>query len=231
MGYQYTYLLKALLFFIIWIILFLWKKDNRKDMLKISIIFAFAGPLSEILYTQDWWSPETITNTGMGFESFFVAFFIAGIASVIYKNLFNKKTKFKENKKEKIRKRKKLFLLLITMLILFYGSFYLVKLNSLISTIIAFLIPTLIIYYNRKDLVKQSIVSGILLVVVAMIVYSFLEFLTPGWIHAFWHFKNIPEIIIFNLPIDDMAWYFFAGSFIGILYEFWKEGRLINLKK
>jgi len=55
-----------------------------------------------------------------------------------------------------------------------------------------------------------------------------LELLTPGWIHAFWIFKNVPDIVIFNLPIDDIIWYFLAGLFIGPLYEYWKEGKLIN---
>jgi hypothetical protein len=28
--------------------------------------------------------------------------------------------------------------------------------------------------------------------------------------------------------IDDIIWYFFAGLFIGPLYEYWQEGKLVD---
>jgi hypothetical protein len=58
-NYQYTYLLIGFVFFVIWLFLFLWKKEIRKEILIISAIFGFAGPLADFFYTQDWWSPLT----------------------------------------------------------------------------------------------------------------------------------------------------------------------------
>jgi len=49
-------------------------------------------------------------------------------------------------------------------------------------------------------------------------------------VQAFWYFKNIPNIVIFSVPLDDFIWYFLAGAFIGPLYEFWQEARLIKQK-
>ena len=59
-------------------------------------------------------------------------------------------------------------------------------------------------------------------VVVAALVYTFVELLTPGWVQALWHFNNVPAIIIAGLPIDDVVFYFLTGAVIGPIYEYWK---------
>jgi len=232
MGYQYTYLLMDLLFLAFWLFLFLRRKDTRKEILTISLIFGVAGPLAETVYTQDWWSPLTITGTKVGIEDFLFPFMVGGIAAVIFEFVFKKRARDKKAGKNQQRKRNlNLLLLLLILAVLFFGSFYLLKLNSLYSSIIAFVLPIGIIYFKRPDLIVNSIISGILLLVVVVAVYSLLEYLTPGWVREFWYFKNIPEVILFNLPLDDLIWYFLFGLFIGPLYEYWQEAKLVKFKK
>ncbi|VVB79423.1 Uncharacterised protein [uncultured archaeon] len=231
LGYTYSYLLLGILFFVFWIILFLWRKDTRKPMLLFSSLFGFAGPLADLLYTQDWWKPVTITNTAIGLESIFVGFMIGGIATVLYEDIFKKKIRLRKNyKSRKEKDNLHLILLILTALILFFGSFYLLRLNSLVSTIIALIIPTLYIWYKRKDLIVDSLMSGVLLLVLSFLVYSTLNLITPGWVDEFWYFRNVPHLIFLGVPIDDVIWYFLAGAFIAPLYEYWLEGRLINKK-
>jgi hypothetical protein len=227
MEYKYTYLLMGIIFLTIWLVLFIWRKNTRKQMIIMSSIFAFAGPLADILYTKDWWKPLTLTNTSIGPEALFVGFMIGGIASVIYEDFFKKKVMIRKVSEAKEQKRNMNFILLMAVAIsIFFGSFYLFRFNSLIATILALAIPTGFVWIKRRDLIIDSLASGVLLVLVASIVYTILNFLTPGWISAFWFFKNVPDIIILNLPLDDIIWYFLAGLFIGPLYEFWREGKL-----
>lgn len=231
MGYEYTYLIADFLFLAVWLGLFIWRKNTRKEMLVMSTILGVVGFVTVFVYIQDWWRPLTITNTAIGIEDFLFGFLVGGIASVIYEDIFKKKIKIREV--SKIRKTKRnlnFFFLLSFLLILFFSCFYLLKFNSFISTIIAILPPIFIIWIKRKDLIIDSIVTGALLVIIASLVYTAVEFLTPGWIQAFWYFKNVPNIVIFNLPLDDLVWYFLAGLFIGPLYEYWKEGKLIKNK-
>tara|TARA_Y100000034_G_scaffold3490_1_gene4214 strand:+ start:1025 stop:1693 length:669 start_codon:yes stop_codon:yes gene_type:complete len=221
----------GLVFLIIWALLFLWRKDARKEMTIMSIIFGIAGLLVEPTYIKDWWTPLTFTNTLIGFEDFLFGFVVGGIAAIIYSYMFNKKIKIKK-KTKKIEFKRNLNFALFGLIFagLFFGSFYLLKLNTLYSSLIAFIIGILIIWIKRKDLIKNSILSGVLLLFIASIVYTITEFIFPGWIIAFWSFKNIPNIILFNIPLDDFIWYFLAGAFIGPLYEYWQEGKLINKK-
>ncbi len=216
-------------FLVIWLILFILNKNSRKEMLIMSSIFAVAGPVADILYTKDWWRPLTITNTVIGPEALLVGFMIGGIASVVYTSLIRGGIKILKasGKKELAKNLNFVYMILISVLI-FFGSFYLLKFNSLLATSFALSIPTIFIWIKRKDLIINSLITGMLLVVIASLVYTFLELLTPGWINAFWFFKNIPNVVIFNLPADDIIWYFLAGLFVGPLYEFWQKGKLIK---
>ena len=59
MNYQYSYLIGDLTLLIIWLALFFWRKDIRKEMLFISLIFGLAGLIVEFIYTID--SPLGLT--------------------------------------------------------------------------------------------------------------------------------------------------------------------------
>ena len=108
------------------------------------------------------------------------------------------------------------------MIVLLFGSFYLLDINSLASTLIAAVVPLGVMYMKRPDLVPMSLISGGLLVIVAAIVYAFVEVMTPGWVQALWSFQNVPAIIIVSLPLDDIVFYFLTGAVIGPLYEYGK---------
>lgn len=188
--------------------------------------------LSDVLYTQDWWHPKTLTGTQIGFEALIVGATLGGIASVVFIDIFKKNIKIPRQTKSVIKQKKiNLVFIIIISLCIFFGSFYILNLNSLVATLITFIAGTFFMIFKRPDLFWDSFLSGVLLLIVASIVYTILEILTPGWIEAFWEFKNIPDIIILNLPADDILWYFFAGMFLGPLYEFWQGGKIVSIRK
>ncbi len=114
-------------------------------------------------------------------------------------------------------------------LVIFFGGFF-IGLNSFIGTVLAWIIPTLIIYTKRSDLIKNSILSGISLLVLSILGYHILNFITPGFFNEFWLFQNIGKKIFLGIPLEEHIWFFTFGAFIGPLYEYWKEGKLINIK-
>ena len=36
--------------------------------------------------------------------------------------------------------------------------------------------------------------------------------------------------MILGIPLEEHVFYFLLGAFLGPLYEYWKEGKLINIK-
>src|SRR5680860_282366 len=71
---------------------------TRLQSFIISVITGICGPIADLLYTRDWWSPLTITHTPIGIESVLVGFMIGGIASVVYEDVFAKKVRVPFNK-------------------------------------------------------------------------------------------------------------------------------------
>lgn len=215
---------------LIWVALYIWRKDTRKEMWFISIIFTFAG-FSELVFVRDWWRPLTITNTIPGIESFLFSFAFAGIVAVIYEDVFRKRLRIKKTTRKIEKKRNlKLFLIFLVLVILFLVGTYLIGLNTLQATLLALIPGILIIWYQRKDLVKDSLFTAILSLIIMVPVFIFVELITPGVVQEFWLFENVPNLVLLWVPIDDLIFYMIAGAFIGPLYEYWQEGRLINKK-
>jgi len=224
-GYTFSYLIGTLALLVIWVILFLQRKDTRKEILIISIVLGFVGLIVDPIYASDWWFPTLITNTIPGIESFLLGFAIGGITTAIYPILFKKKMK-KENEKINLN-----FLFIGGLVIALFLALYFAGLNSFHAAIPAFLIPTIIIYIKRKDLIINSIVSAILLTIISLLFYLLPELITPGWISATWNFELISGIIILKAPLEDLIWIFMVGLLIGPFYEYWQESKLIKMKK
>jgi len=226
MIYQYTYLLIGGGFGLVWLIFFLLNKNLRRDMIAMSVIFAILAPISNLLFIKDWWSPLTLDGTSVGIlDSVFTGFTIGGVMGVIYE-IFRRMT-FRKSSKLLSKNEHFYFLLMVPLsLLVFFGGFYVFHLNSFITSTLALFIPTAVILSRRPDLIIDAFCTGILLVFTAILVYSFVNFITPGWVNAFWHWQNTPVIVFLNTPIDDIAHYFFLGLFGGPLYAYWEGLRL-----
>ncbi|MCF7910353.1 hypothetical protein K9L16_01620 [Candidatus Pacearchaeota archaeon] len=229
--YRYAYFVGGMILLAFWIILFLWRKDLRKELIIVSLIFAVFGPFMNFIYFIDWWNPPTITNTIISPEDFLYCFALAGIAAVIYEVLYKKKLKIRNINKIMERERNiRFFYLFLILGFLFLGCFFILDFNSLLSTLIALFIPTMIIYIQRKDLILDSIASGFILLGLAFIFSSFLDLFFPNFI-TYLYYEHSSRFIIFNVPWWDIPFYFFAGAFIGPLYEYWQEAKLIKMKE
>ncbi|HYF05045.1 MAG TPA: lycopene cyclase domain-containing protein [Patescibacteria group bacterium] len=212
---------------IAWLILYWWRPDTRKQMLVMSGIFALGGPIAEVLMLRDWWSPQFVFNLPLTIEDLLTAASIGGIASVIYLEVFRRKLKL--HKISRVAKRARtlhVFYLLMFSIVIYFGTYFVLGFNSLWANVAACAVPAVIIFCFRKDLITVGVASGLLLIPLIMLSYFFTELLTPGWIHTFWHFKNTPRIVLGAVPLDDILWYFFAGLFLGPLYEFWEKAKI-----
>lgn len=229
MSYQYSYLIGDLVLFAIWLVLFLWRRDVRKEMIILSLIFGFLGILVQFVYINDWWHPLTLTGTRIGIEDFIFGFCVAGIAAVIYEEIFKKKIRIrKKSKKKEIREDINFVFILILGCVLFFGSFYLLRLNSVLASLIGLGVPILLIWIKRMDLILDSLVSGILLMIASVPAFVIPELITPGVVKNFWFLENLSGVIILKVPLEDLIWFFLAGAYIGPLYEYWREGRLVR---
>lgn len=232
MSHLYSYLIGDLTLLIVWFILFYFRKNVRKEMLIISLLIGIGGLFAETIYTIDWWQPLTITGTLIGIEDFLFGFAIGGIGSSISEVIFKKTVKIKKiNQKKRFNQNKNILLFGASIVVLLFITFFLMKLNSFYSSIISLGIPIIYMNVKRKDLILNSILSGFFLMLTSFLAFITVELITPEWINSAWFLENLSGIIILTAPLEDLIWFFLMGMFIGPLYEFWKEGKIQNLKK
>lgn len=217
MDFTYLYLSWTLVFLLIWGVFFLIRKDLRIEMLFISTLFGVGGILSQQTHIQDWWQPITITGTPLGIEDFLIGFAIGGIASVVYAVVYRKKYTISVARVS----LKRSYAFLAGFAMLFLGLFYLAGVSSFYAAITAYSAGIVFMFFARPDLIRMSVVSGMLMVLLGSITYYLLFLPYPNYVREFWY---LPEAwyatLVFGVPLGEYLWYFLTGAFIGPLFEF-----------
>ena len=220
MTYTYSYAIGLIFPAIFWLIIFISRRDLRREMLIFSSLAGFFAPLLAYIHTFDWWAPQTITGTVVGFEDFFYAFFICGLATSIYQFIFN--IKFSENKRVDVR----------ILYLLGIGFTLFVPLSLIFNSIIGFFVPAIItllfVLYHRPELKNYAIFSGLFVTIISIPSYLLIEFLTPGWIASTWFLENFSGIFLLKIPIEEFIWHALAGASMSVVYKYWHSSKLVK---
>ena len=119
---------------------------------------------------------------------------------------------------------KKLILLLMIIISLMIVLNNLLKINSIFASSFIFLISSIFILFKRKYLIIVALISSLLLPIFILPIYHLIlniivpaDFLQKYWLlnDTVWGIK-----ILGNIPITELIWYFAAGAFFSILYDF-----------
>ncbi len=220
---QYAYLVTTVLFFVFWLILYISRRDLRKEMWFMSIFIAASGLVAEYLFwTVDWWRPLTVTGTRVGVEDLLLGFTNGGIAAVLYEEVF----------KQKLSERKTVtpgfgifFLIPLTFMILAGGVWWL-HLTSFWATTVALLIIGIVVIIVRRDLWQDALTSGFLVAFLVLPFFWVFMFLSPGIIEKTWLFDHLSGIRVIGVPLEDIIFYFLVGFVVGPFYEYWQGKRL-----
>jgi hypothetical protein len=232
--YRYAYLLFSSFFFLLWISIFVLRKDLRKQMLFVSLMIASAGLFLEYLvWTTDWWEPETVTGTRIGIEDVILGVTNGGLGAVLYEITFKRRTISlrKDSVIKRFFKKRKLLLwspLLVSSVI---GSvtFWILGWHSFWATVASCLFGVGVIILLRSDLLIEAVLGGVAMVVVTLPAYFLMLFLFPGVIEKFWLLDNLSGILFWGIPIEDLGFYFAVGAILAPFYEFFFEKKLVKL--
>ncbi len=148
----------------------------------------------------------------------FFGFALAGISGVIYEELFGKHFLRRRDRKVHWSWFITSFIGLVILITWFFYSR--VGINSIYATSIAFVCIAICIIFIRRDLIWDSLLSGILVACVMLL--SYLIFLTifPEAIKRWWFLNNISGILFLGIPIEELLWAFSWGLVGGPIYEF-----------
>ncbi|NDK07949.1 hypothetical protein EOM39_01735 [Candidatus Gracilibacteria bacterium] len=234
MPTKYLYLIGSLYFAFIALFMYYKMPKYRKPMLVISSMIFLAGPISEYLWmSKDWWHPETITGTLIGIEDFIYSFVSVLIPMFIYKLVFKKDTD-RDFSKTNINTKKVFKNMVLWFLIPFILSgilFSLFHINSIISVMVGMTLSCILMISLRKDLFLPSFWTMILMLIIAIPCYLFLDFLNPTYVEKWWYMINLTGILWLGIPIEDIIWYAIYGFMAGGAYEFIFDFKLIDKRK
>ncbi|KKQ36218.1 MAG: hypothetical protein US52_C0005G0008 [candidate division WS6 bacterium GW2011_GWA2_37_6] len=225
---EHPYLIGSLYFFGIWIVLFILNKKDKKEQLVFGIIGGVLGVLVEQMHLNDWWRPNFIYDFPIHIEDIFFGIGVMGISSVLYEFLFKKKQK--SYSKLRPTKRYKIILFIVAIFSMF-GMYILFDVHSFWTSVIATFTVVIFIEIKRPDLTSSMVISGLLMVLIALPSYWIGLTLQPNAIDSDWVNSKLSGYQIIGLPIEEYIWFFLVGFGSSALWELAKGTKFYSSKK
>ncbi len=225
---EWVYLIACLPFILVWAFLFFRRKDLRGEMLFTGILIGLMSVATAYYWwTIDWWHPATITGTRVGVEDFVIGFFTGGIMAAAYEVLFRKRLYKAKAKAHHLGGLTLLLLLGCLTSWLFWG----VGISSFYASSIAMIIVATILFWDRRDLIIDGLLSGALMAFVSLSFYITIILISPDWIQQTYHWDGLSGILIRGVPIEEFIFWFLAGVLFGPFYEYAKSEGLRRLTR
>lgn len=228
---MYAYLVFSLIFGIIWLILYLRRKDLRYEMLFVSVLFLPFG-LTQALFAPQYWEPDVVYRFFGLFdiESLLHTFFIGGIAASLYEELFNyhlRKTK------KPITPRYHAYVV--------YGAFlvctavmifaFITEMFTVFWAWLGFtLLATPYFLIVRRDLARFSLLSGVSFMLLYFAVLWVTDFLFNDFIESAWNLEQMLGIFIFSIPLEEYIYSFVLGMVFSVVYEEIKNLKVVRYR-
>lgn len=220
---NHLYFLTAIIFSILWLILFIVNKNNRKQMFLIGLICMLGGSFTEQMHFTDWWHPNFIFNSFFTVEDILFGFTAGGVISATYSIL---SSYFKDGFILSFNFINKI-ITTIAFLFSVFGLFYIFHISSFLSSIIAFLIPIIIVgIHNIKSLIPMFF-TGIFMLTFTIAGYLFLIYINPNFVKETYLLDHLSRILILGIPIEELIWFFFAGMGISAFQKIIWNNHLI----
>lgn len=217
---EYAYLPAILLLLPVYLFLYFIRKDIQKKMLRFSLVGAIAGPVSQWWYLKDYWHP-VYTLGGFGFlEDLLFAFFVCGITVGIANVFLNVESVPEKTLGDKGIRYIVALALMLGSLLVFTNVF---GLNSIYASAVGFMLLALLIWHERPDLFKASLVGAVFWMVLAALAYTVVLSVWPTFISDWWDWKNISGVTFFYIPLEEFLWFGTWGLAGSVILE-WKRG-------
>jgi hypothetical protein len=207
-----AYLFENIIGAIPWILLFILRKNLRKEMIIMSLIAAPFAML-DLFFVPNYWKPITLYGLPIGIEGLIFSFEIGGIAAVIYSEI----TKQIPVKINGYHKHASLALVFVLAAIIF-----LALVNHIASTMLALyaalIAGTAITLFMRKDLLKSAIEGALAFGLIYFIMFTIELTFFPN-VKSWFTLNGLPKIYIFNVPVWEILFAVTFAAYWGNLYE------------
>lgn len=235
-SWTYAYLSLSGGLFVVWVTLYVLRRDLKTSMMRVSLCTALLG-ITEPLFVPRYWNPFTLFDlarrTGFDLESLLFSFSIGGIVFVVYELLFHVGPIVAIGD-ERHKERHRLHTLAVLSSPLLFGILNATtQLNPIYSSAIALVIGFFATLYCRPDLWRKMIVSGGLFVAIYFFVFAVFSAAFPGYVEAVWNLKAISGVRLVGVPLEELMFGFTFGLYWSSVYEHltWHGQRVLTLDR
>lgn len=226
-----AFLLASIIFFCIWLALFLFSSETRREQLIMSIVGLVLSPGILLIASYDFRQIVSDEVATVGIEDFLFAFSFFGVAAVIYQVLIGKHAhKIRGSRYEVTHVGHWIGHLLLILGLWAFATLLLIEvfaLSSIQGLIVGGLLIGMYVIADRHDLTMNALLSGLFMAALVFIVEQiFFVRLFPIDAAAFWQFDALSGFIIGGIPLEELMWAAVVGFTIGPLYEYLKRYQL-----
>jgi uncharacterized MnhB-related membrane protein len=215
--FRYAYLSGALLYLLLWGLVFLRRADLRREMVCMGALSVlYAVPHELLIWTPDWWHPQTITGTTVGVEDLLYGFGNGGVLAVIFALVFRLEARPAGDTLPVPYRAVPYAInaLLPLVLVLALG------LHSFIASGLGALLALALVLRTRPDLLGAAVWSAVLGTLVSFPFYWLMRVLLPGYIASTWYLERLSGIDLLGIPVEDVIWYLYTAAFLGTYFKF-----------
>lgn len=215
-----------------WTILFFMRKDLRRAMLWSGVFYivflsigfvgyrlVFDDPVRSI--TPGYWAPDTLFDLGQkthgyAIEDALFMFFAGGTAAALYEFCFRQKLG-----EGRVKKRSKKIMILVGVSAagIFHSLFYL---NDIYLLITFNLFGALFIMWQRRDLIRASLMAGLLYLGVYGGQFLIFNMLFPNFIDTYYNLQATSNLMPLGIPLEEYLYAFTFGMIWGPIYKYAK---------
>jgi hypothetical protein len=228
LDWTYAYLVLSLELAFVWVALFVFRKDVRQSMLRVSLGTMFLG-LTEPLFVPKYWNPPTLWDlarrTGFDLESLLFSFAIGGIVVAAYWVIFGVPSSESISHQRGLSRHRFHWYAILFVPLLFLILLVSSRINPIYVSAIALVAGFVVTLFCRPDLWKKMLVSGALFFLLYLIAFALFSWTFPGYVATVWNLKAISGIRIVGVPLEELMFAFTFGLYWSSIYEHlaWKR--------
>ncbi|MEO8212885.1 MAG: lycopene cyclase domain-containing protein [Myxococcales bacterium] len=221
MKYHYVWLIWSSAFVLPWIALYALNPDERRVMLRTSLVTALLG-LTERIYVPEYWNPpslfELAQRIGFDIESVIFAFAFGGIGAVLY-NAVRRQHLVPVSLEEKRQPLHRFHLAALFVPFVLFVPLYVLPWNPIYPSIVCLVIGAIASVICRPGLKGKTLVGGFLFLGLYAMFMLGLKWLAPGYIAQVWNLPALRGGLIYGIPLEELLFGFGVGLYWTGVYE------------
>jgi hypothetical protein len=195
------------------------RKDIRRELITVTVLSSPLG-VTQVLHL-DYWQPEyffPITES-LGIEDFLWAGIVLGIAATMYELVARRRTYRRSDVRTSYLADVWLSIAVVVgVLLLQFATLGLGASSALVATIGLLAFALNIVVY-RRDLIADSVLSGMLLMGLSFVIYLIWQVFYTGIFRSFWLDTAFELGTVAEIPVIELAYLFAIGAALGPVYE------------